>query len=274
MTADEKVQLISDLIVIVHAQQPMTVRQVFYRATVKGLVEKTEAGYSKIQRLLVEMRRSGLLPFQWIADNSRSVYRIETFDSPQDAVEMTAQFYRKSLWSQQPVHVEVWLEKDALTGVVRPVTSEYDIGLYVARGFASLSFLHTSAEMISEIGKPTYIYHLGDHDPSGLMAGEKIESTLRELAPEAEIHFERIAVTPLQIQAWSLPSRPTKKSTHTAQWSGGNSVELDAIEPDQLRALVRDAIELHLPRDEFSTLKVAEESERQLLTAWAEGGAS
>jgi hypothetical protein len=66
----------------------------------------------------------------------------------------------------------------------------------VARGYASLSFLYNAAEFINNLDVPAYIYHLGDFDPSGVNAGEKIEETLRELAPEAEIFFERGRAAP------------------------------------------------------------------------------
>ena len=119
--------------------------------------------------------------------------------------------------------------------------------------------------------KPCFIYHFGDFDPSGVNAAEKIEETLRDLAPTAEIHFERMAVTPRQIVEWELPSRPTKSSdSRSKAWTGGNSVELDAISPDDLRELVRRCIEHHLPRAQLEALKVAEESEREALVAFAE----
>ena len=110
----------------------------------------------------------------------------------------------------------------------------YDVPLMVARGYASLSFLHSAAEYINDLEVPAYIYHLGDFDPSGVNAGEKIEETLREMAPDAEIHFERIAVTPEQIGEWDLPTRPTKATDTRSKGFGDISVELDAIEPDQL----------------------------------------
>ena len=114
-----------------------------------------------------------------------------------------------------------------------PSRNAYDVPLMVARGYASLSFLHSAAEAINELYVPAYIYHLGDFDPSGVNAGEKIEETLRELAPDAEIIFERIAVTPEQIEEWSLPTRPTKASDSRAKTFGSAiSVELDAIAPD------------------------------------------
>jgi hypothetical protein len=169
---------------IVAAQRPMSVRQVFYQATVRNLVDKTEAGYTKVQTDLVLMRKSGLLPYSWLADSTRMQRRPRTYNSVQDALERTALFYRKSLWADADAYVEIWLEKDALSGVIYPVTSMYDVPLMVARGYASLSFLHSSAEDIIAAGKPTYIYHLGDFDPSGVNAGEKIEQTLKEMVDE------------------------------------------------------------------------------------------
>ena len=92
---------------------------------------------------------------------------------------------------------------------------------------------------------------------------------MREMAPDAEIYFERLAVTPGQITAWDLPTRPTKVTDTRAKSFGAESVELDAIAPDDLRTLVRDAVERHLPEEEFEVLKEAEKSERELLSALA-----
>jgi hypothetical protein len=253
---------------IVKRMHPMSVRQVYYQATVHGIVEKTEGGYNKIQTDLVAMPRSGELPYGWLADSTRWQRKPETFKSIQHALNETARFYRKSLWHDADVYTEVWLEKDALSGVIYPVTAEYDVPLMVARGYASLSFLHSAAEYIDELDVPTFIYHLGDFDPSGVNAGEKIEETLRELAPTADITFQRIAVTPAQIEAWRLPTRPTKTSDTRSKGFGDISVGLDAIEPDRLRALVRETIEVHLPPEQLAILKTAEESERDILKAW------
>jgi hypothetical protein len=241
------------------------VRQVFYQASVRGLVEKSEAGYTKVQTDLVLMRRAGQLPYNWLADNTRWQRKPVTFDSVQQALDNTARFYRKSLWADADAYVEVWLEKDALAGVILPITSMYDVPLMVSRGYASLSFLHSAAEYIAEIERPTYIYHLGDFDPSGVNAGEKIEQTLKEMAPDAEILFDRIAVTPEQITDWNLPTRPTKSSDTRSKGFGNISVELDAIEPDMLRGLVEVSIQEHLPVDQFRILQAAEQSERDLI---------
>ena len=144
-----------------------------------------------MQNDLTLMRRAGNLPYRWLADNTRWQRKPDTFNSPAEALRETARFYRKALWADADAYVEIWLEKDALAGVVYPITSMFDVPLMVARGYASLSFQHSAAEHIDGLDVPTFIYHFGDYDPSGVNAAEKIEETLRELAPNAEIHFER-----------------------------------------------------------------------------------
>jgi hypothetical protein len=103
------------------------------------------------------------------------------------------------------------------------------------------------------------------------------QETLNELAPGADITFERVAVTPEQIAAWHLPTRPTKQSDSRAKSFGEVSVELDAIEPNQLRELLQAAIETHLPPDQFAILKAAEADERRqiagLVGMMQDGGA-
>ena len=255
------------LLDIIDDGKPMTVRQVFYQATVRGLVEKAESGYGKVQNDLTLMRRDGVLPYDWLADNTRWQRKPRTFGNVEEALRDTARFYRKSLWNDADSYVEIWLEKDALSGVIYPITSMNDVPLMVARGYASLSFLYSAAEYINTLDVPTYIYHLGDFDPSGVNAGEKIEETLREMAPDADITFERIAVTPEQIDDRDLPTRPTKASDTRAKNFGSNlSVELDAIDPNVLRGIVQEAIERHLPAEQFEVLKAAEESERKVIT--------
>ena len=250
---------------IVERSRPATVRQVYYLATVEGLVPKTENGYDMVQTDLTLMRRVGSLPYDWLADSTRWQRKPRTFNSVEEALEDTARLYRKALWADADAYVEIWLEKDALAGVVYPITNKFDVPLMVARGYASLSFLHKGADYVADLDVPTYFYHLGDFDPSGQDAARAIEKTLREMAPEAEIHFERLAVTPTQIVNWRLPTRPTKTTDSRAKGFGAVSVELDAIPPGRLRDLVQKAIERHLPPEQYRVLRVAEASERKLI---------
>src|SRR5262249_49021584 len=127
-----------------------------------------------------------------------------------------------------------------------------------------------AAMAIEAKGKPAFIYHFGDLDPSGVDAARDIEAKLRRYAPGAEIHFERPAVTRAQAEDWNLPTRPTKQTdTRAKKFGSATSVELDAIPAQRLRELVRERIERHVDQEQLKILKVAEESERELLKKWA-----
>jgi hypothetical protein len=185
------------------ADHPQTVRQVFYALTVQGVIRKAEIEYQRtVCRLLTEMREARKIPFGWIADNTRWMRKPETFTGLGSCLRQTAKFYRRNLWHSMPTYVEVWSEKDALAGVILEETDPYDVPLMVARGYASISFLHGAAETITAKRKPTYIYHFGDLDPSGVDAARDIETKLKRYAPKAEIHFERVAVMREQVEEW------------------------------------------------------------------------
>src|SRR5262245_25490606 len=125
----------------VEKDKPMTVRQTFYRLAVAGVVEKTEAEYKQtVARLLVVMRREGRLPYGWIVDNTRMMRKPVTYSSVEQAVQTLSKSYRRNLWEAQSVYVEIWLEKDALSGVLFQVTREWDVPLMVTRGYPSMSF--------------------------------------------------------------------------------------------------------------------------------------
>ena len=131
---------------VIEDDPPMTVRQVFYQLVSRGVIEKTEAQYQgTVIRLMTEMRLTGDLPYDWVVDESRRVRITQTFDNVQDAIEQTAQFYRRSALAQSDDYVEIWCEKDALAGAMWDVTSEYDVPLMVSRGMPSITFLHGSA---------------------------------------------------------------------------------------------------------------------------------
>ncbi|GJN99123.1 hypothetical protein NJB1907f44_48980 [Mycobacterium marinum] len=249
---------------VCEAERPLTIRGCFYRVMSRGFVDKTEAGYSRVQRRVLDMRRRGDLPYRWIADGTRWRIRPDTYTSVDQVLWDAAASYRRALWHDQDVHVEIWLEKDAITSVISPVTQEWDVPLLVARGFASETFLYNTAQDIIDDGKPAVIYQLGDHDPSGAWSWKDIQRKLTGFAPGIEFQFERIAVTPEQITEYSLPTRPTKKSTHAATFVG-ESVEVDAMPSAALREVVRKAIEFWIDPDQLHLTRVAERSEREVL---------
>lgn len=264
-TGGEMVALKIIIIEVASEIAPATVRQIYYALVCRGVIEKTEAAYRSIGRLLTIMRRAGEIPFAWLTDNTRWQRKPETFDGISQLLNDTAQLYRRSVWSTQDAYVEVWLEKDALSGVLYNVTAKWDVPLMVTRGYPSVTFVHAAAEAIDAIGKPTHLYYFGDKDPSGIDIPRKVEEGIREFAPDAEVYFNRVAVTDNQIEKWKLPTRPTKKSDSRSKSFIGESVELDAIPPDRLRWLVNNCIESHIDQRALEKLKIAETSEREWL---------
>jgi hypothetical protein len=211
------------------------------------------------------MRRDGQLPYGWIADNTRWQRKPRTHASLEDALEDTQRHYRRDVWANQDAYVEIWLEKDALSGVLWDVTAEWDVPLMVTRGYPSLSFLHSAGEAIEDEERPIHLYYFGDRDPSGQDIPRVVERTLREMAPAAEIHFRLVAVTETQITAYDLPTRPTKTSDSRSKHFEGESVEVDAIPPDVLRSLCRDVIVQHIDHDQYEAMQVVEAAERETL---------
>jgi hypothetical protein len=255
---------------VLDSYHPMTVRQCFYQLVSRGSIAKTEQEYKTIVRLLTEMRRRQQIPFDWIADNTRWMRKPITYDSITQMLEYSQQTYRRSIWRDQNVYVEVWLEKDALAGVLYVETERWDVPLMVTRGYSSISYLHSAAEAIAAQGKPAFIYYFGDHDPSGKDITRAVEAGLREFAPEADITFARVAVTEQQIRSLHLPTRPTKATDSRGKHFEGESVEVDAIDPLTLREMVRGRIELHIDQDALHRTQAVEELERESLATLAQ----
>jgi hypothetical protein len=257
---------------IVEADRPMTVRQVFYQMVVRGLIEKTEKEYDQtVGRLLREMRLKGEMPYEWIVDESRRRRVTQTYASPAEALDDCAYYYRRSALKECKDYVEVWCEKDALAALLYEITSDYDVPLLVSRGMPSLSILHGTALEIMAAdrdGKQTYVYQFGDHDPTGVIIPKAIEKRLEEMALGCDITVERVALTEELITLHSLPTRPTKREGNThAKGFVGDSVELDALPPRDLRDLVRAVIERHITPRALAKVRKAQAKEQAEIRA-------
>jgi hypothetical protein len=258
---------------VVEADPPMTVRQVFYQLVTRGVIEKTEAEYlSTVIRLLTDMRLKGELPYSSIIDESRRRRITQTFDNVQQALDHCAETYRRSALLDCDDYLEIWCEKDALSGAFWDITSEFDVPLLVSRGMPSLTQVHGSALYIRQAdrwGKQAYVYQFGDWDPSGVLIPQSLERRLNEMCDRLKCSppiVKRVALTEAHIAQYNLPTRPTKrdKNRHAKAFEG-DSVELDALPPRVLRGMVRETIEQHITPRSLEVLRVSEDSERGLI---------
>jgi hypothetical protein len=260
---------------------PQTVRQVFYQLVTRGIIEKTEAEYQRtVIRLLTEMRLDGQVPWDWIVDESRRARITQTFDNIADALADTARFYRRSALRECSDYVQIWCEKEALTGIIWGVASEYDVPVFPSKGMPSLTLVYDSFISIkhaAKADKQSYLYQFGDHDPTGVMIPESLENRLNGFCEKYDCPppiIERVALTELQIAEYRLPTRPTKRegNTHALSFEG-DSIELDALPSAVLRELVRECIERHISEAELETLREAEASEREQIQLFADQAA-
>jgi hypothetical protein len=195
-----------------------------------------------------------------------------SYDSPEAALAECARTYRRNLWRDADGYVEIWIEKDALAGVIYPITELFDAPLMVARGFSSETFAYEAVAARGDDERDYHVYYFGDFDRSGHDAAKALHEKLERFAEDRpfSVIFEQVAVTEEQIERLGLPTRDHKRNSAADRaWPHIFACELDAFPPDALRQLVRDVIERHLPRDQLKVLQVAEESEREILGRWA-----
>lgn len=262
------------IVAAVAEESPVSLRGVFYRVVSAGAVEKSELGYRLVSRQLVKLRAAGVVPYSAITDGTRLMRRPTSWTDLDEMLSTAAASYRRALWDNQPTEVLILSEKDAITGTVYPVTAAWDVELGITRGYSSATFSHSIAETIifnTGRGKTTHVYQLGDHDPSGVDGWRALQETVRGFAPRGAVVFERLAVTEEQIITLGLPTRPTKNSDSRAKSFRGESVEVDAIPPRILRQIVEDAITRHIDREALRLTRLAERSERDVLTAMIGG---
>lgn len=270
-TSSEMAERAEFLISYAEEHGPVTVRGLFYRAIVAGLpgIDKTESGYSKIQRQVLALRRSGRLSYSKVADATRYMRRPRTFNGWQDALLETARTYRKSFWHNSPYEVEIWLEKSAQAGVVAPVTFEYDVPLMPTGGYSSETFAWAAVERLRGTGKTLVIYSLYDFDRSGKDAEKSLREKVMRFGEElgVPVEFYTLGLTAMQVEQLELPTRKPKRNTPAdRKWPHDFAAELDAIEPDMLRAMVEAAIEQYLPSHELEKLKEIERLERETVS--------
>jgi hypothetical protein len=265
------------IVKILEADHPQTVRQVFYQLVTRGVIEKTEAEYQgTVIRLLTDMRLDDDVEWDWIIDDSRRVRNTQTFDNIADAINDTARYYRRSALKNCSDYIQIWCEKEALAGIIWDVASDYDVPVIPSKGMPSLTLVYNcfrDIQRASEAGKDCYLYQFGDHDPTGVLIPQSLESRIEEFCERYDCSVpsvERVALTEEQITSYGLPTRPTKREGNKhARGFEGDSVELDALPSSELRTLVSECIERHISQTELEVLREAERSERMQLRQFA-----
>jgi hypothetical protein len=255
----------------------LTVRQIYYQLVSKHLIENVMSQYQRVSKLLVEARHEGEIDWEHIEDRTREAKGGDTeLETPEDYFNNILEYlkncwnyYKKPIWYNQPKYMEVWFEKQALEGIFQKITKQFNVTQLACRGYSS----HTMGyELQKRLGcidddREIHIVYFGDFDPSGMDIYRFIQDMCERFG--LVINFERIAITPEQIKEYNIPPMMAKKSDSRyagfrAEY-GEDVVELDALRPDVLENLIKDAIRKRFDFGIYNKIKEDETKDRELI---------
>ena len=227
----------------------LTLRQLYYQFVARDFIPNEQREYKKLGEAIGTGRMAGLISWKAITDRTRFLREQSAWSSPANIVRACAKHYQENLWRSQSTRIEVWIEKDALIGVIENVCVKFRVPYFSCRGYVSLSEMWEAAQRIRHSPQhETMILHLGDHDPSGIDMTRDIENRLNIfIKGRKALTMQRIALNMDQILQQEPPPNPAKLSDSRCQKYmaefGENSWELDALEPAFLNRLIEHEIE-------------------------------
>ena len=215
--------------------------------------------YKWLGKILSNARLDGFIDWLAIEDRTRNLRDNQHWTDPHEIVQACAQQFMLDLWEGQESYCEVWIEKDALIGVIEPTCRKLDVPFFSCRGYVSQSAMWRAGQrlQIQETPTPlhgkqrTIIFHLGDHDPSGIDMTRDIYERLGMFGSDVEVI--RLGLSMDQVKEHDPPPNPAKETdARFAEYAarfGTDCWELDALEPSVIASLIRGAIEEKVDED-------------------------
>lgn len=262
---------------------PLTARQLFYRLVANHDYPKSDHGYGRLLETLSRARRAGRVSFDAIRDDGATAqyppHEYPGLPEFWQEVASAAKQYRLPGLLEQDRAVEVWVEAAGMVPQVAKVAHDYGVPVFSSGGFDSLTVKYDAACRIVDRDRPTVVLHVGDHDPSGVALFDAAAADVAQLAaglaadvPAQWVRFRRVAVTPEQINAYGLPESPAKASDRRGDWTGG-TVQAEALSPDTLADIVRQAVERQLDLRVLAETRVLQAEQRaEIVAALRAGG--
>ena len=255
----------------------LTLRQLYYQLVSSDILENKVQNYAKLSRILTDVKLCGFVDWEIIEDRIRIPQRPSQWDSINELISAALSQYRKDRHYSQENYVEVWVEKDALSGILQPITEKYHLNLMVNRGYSSITAMWNASQRMQQAineNKNCHIIYLGDHDPSGLDMIRDIKDRL-ETFQINNLTVNQIALTSKQIKKYNPPPNPAKENDPRAKWYieefGNVSWELDALKPQVLTALLESEIKKLLDLDLYNDIIQEESQEKEQLESFIEG---
>ncbi len=139
------IQIVETAYAVLCEHRPMTVRQIYYQLVARHIVENKRSQYQAVSNALRDARKFGEIPWAWIEDRLRRPRKVGMWDDLADFAATAVKAYRRDVWATQNHLVEVWLEKDALSGLFEDVLRPYGVTLNVGRGYDGWSSIRNAA---------------------------------------------------------------------------------------------------------------------------------
>ena len=252
----------------------LTLRGLYYKLVKRNYIPNTMKSYKRLGSIINDARMAGLIDWEMIEDLTREVVTPPHWGGPADIIDAVARQFRIDKWADQPYRPEVWIEKAALTSIVKGICEELDISFLACRGYTSQSEMWSSAMRLKKFAEDhnqePIILHFGDHDPSGIDMTRDITDRLETFM--GGITLKRLALNMDQIEEYQPPPNPAKvtdsRFTGYQNKFGDESWELDALEPAVIVGLIRKAA-LSLRDEEKWAAKVEEERRHRSTLKWA-----
>ncbi len=259
-------QRLDAAIAVLAIDHPMTVRQVYYQLVARQVIENKRSSYQAVSTLLVEARRNGTIPWAWIEDRLRRPREVVMWQNVPTFAREMKHWYRRDVWATQPRYVEVWLEKDALSGIFEDVLAPYGVTLNVGRGYDGWDSIYNAAKRYEGWPDVTVLY-FGDFDPSGEDMVRSLRERLASLYCDPELI--KCALTLEDVRRYHLPPDVTKGSDSrqagfVAKY-GDIAVELDALPASVLRTRLTTEVEARLDLDALNAVRELEAAEQARL---------
>jgi hypothetical protein len=253
----------------------LTLRQLYYQFVARDLIPNKQSEYKRLGSVLNDGRLAGLIDWEAMEDRVRNLEKLATWDSPSDILNAVAQQFRFDRWEDQDWRVEVWIEKDALGGVVGPVCEEFRVPYLACRGYMSQSEAWAAGQRFRKFQRRqrVLVLHLGDHDPSGVDMSRDNEDRLNMFAPGA-VKFKRIALNMNQIEEYDPPPNPVKdtdsRNTGYRERFGDECWELDALDPKVIGAMLRTEFRKVIDKTKWQAAEEREGAARGRLSELAQ----
>lgn len=226
----------------------MTLRQLYYQFVSRDIVANNIQSYKRLGSIINDARMAGLVSWEAIEDRTRNLKILPLWNSPRSIMSAVVSQYRIDKWANQAYRPEVWIEKEALVGVISGVCEKLQVPYFACRGYNSQSEQWAAGRRFRsyvDAGQTPIVFHLGDHDPSGIdMTRDNAERL--EIFSGCFIQVNRLALNIDQIREYQPPPNPAKVTDSRfngyAKIYGSQSWELDALEPQMISDLVRNSI--------------------------------